>query len=99
MYVNTSKIHEMIYMSTHQNVINNVQRNKRSADTHATCNVAATVRYGWTEGQDTALQATNSAADGPGENSGCSLGSWCTARINVQEWAQRVTQVPPRATS
>ena len=55
MCVNTSKTHEMIYMSTHQNVINNAHRNIRSADTRTTCNVAATVRYGWTEGQDTAL--------------------------------------------
>ena len=55
MYVNTSKTHEMIYMSRHQNVINSAHRNIRSADTHATYDVAATVRYGWTEGQDTAL--------------------------------------------
>ena len=27
----------------------------RNADTHATCGVATAVRYGWTEGQDTAL--------------------------------------------
>ena len=54
MYDNTAKTHEMIYMLTHQNVINNAHRNIRSGE-HATCNVAATVMYGWTEGQYTAL--------------------------------------------
>ena len=55
MYDNTAKTHEMIYILTHQNVINNAHKNIRSGDTQATGNVAAIVRYGWTEGQYTAL--------------------------------------------
>ena len=54
--------------------------------------VAATVRYGWTKGWDTALQNMYSVADGPRENCGCSPGSWSTAHISVQEWAQRVSR-------
>ena len=46
------------------------------------------------DSQETMSMRQDSVADGPQENNGCSLESRSTARISVQEWARRASQIP-----
>ena len=46
------------------------------------------------ESQKTMLLSRDSVADGPSENTGCTLDSRSTARINVQEFASESNANP-----
>ena len=87
----------MIYMSTHENIRNDIYVNtwkykKCRGSYNMQCCCYSEVQKA--ESQETMSMRQDSSADGSQENNGCMLDSRSTARISVREWARRVSQIP-----